>query len=89
MDLLPACFSSVIAYADATLGERGAIYRAAGFTPIGASCGGRRVKVHFQGRVLSERAARRRFGTSSAPKLGALGLKVETFPRRLRWIAFR
>ena len=88
MDLLSAAsYTRVIAFSDSTLGERGVIYRAAGFQPIGASRGGRRVQVHFQGRVLSERGARRLFGTSSAPKLAALGLKVETVPRRLRWVA--
>jgi hypothetical protein len=84
MKLLPAAYSTVIAFADATLGERGAIYRATGFQPIGASRGGRRVLVHYQGKVLSERKARRLFGTSSAPRLAALGLKVETVPRALR-----
>jgi hypothetical protein len=87
MDQLPARYTSVIAFSDATIGERGAIYRAAGFTCIGASRGGRRVLVHHQGKIISERIARRRFGTASAPKLAALGLKVETVPRRSRWIA--
>jgi hypothetical protein len=87
MKLLPAPYTCVTAFSDSTLGERGAIYRATGFQPIGASRGGRRVRVHYQGRVLSERSARRLFGTSSAPKLAALGLKVETVPRRLRWVA--
>jgi hypothetical protein len=77
----------VTAFADSTLGESGAIYRAAGFTPIGASSGGRRIKAHHQGRQISERAARRKFGTASAAALAALGLKVETAPRRSRWIA--
>jgi hypothetical protein len=87
MGQLPARYTSVTAFSDSTLGENGVIYRAAGFACIGASRGGRRVLVHYQGRVLSERAARRQFGTSSAPKLAALGLKVETVARRSRWIA--
>jgi hypothetical protein len=36
MDLLPESYRAVIAYADATLGERGAIYKAAGFSCVGA-----------------------------------------------------
>jgi hypothetical protein len=56
------------------------IYKAAGFQLVGPSRGGRRVMVHYAGRVLSERSARRLFGTSSVPKLAALGLKVETVP---------
>jgi hypothetical protein len=89
IDLLPSNYAKVIAFADATLGERGIIYRAAGFEPLGASRGSRRIRVHHQGRVLSERTTRRRFGTISAPRLAALGLKVETVPRRSRWIAWR
>jgi hypothetical protein len=89
MAMLPSSYSKVVAFADATLGERGIIYRAAGFEPLGASRGSRRILVHHQGRVLSERTARRRFGTISAPRLAALGLKVETVPRRSRWIVCR
>lgn len=87
MDLLPDRYARVVAYSDATVGETGTIYRAVGFDEIGASQRGRRVLVHFQGKVLSERAARQRFGTSSTRKLAALGLKVETVPRRTRWQA--
>jgi hypothetical protein len=86
MALLPARYTAVTAFSDPTLGENGTIYRAAGFRCIGPSSGGRRVLVHYQGRVLSERAARSRFGTS-ATRLAALGLKVETVPRRERWVA--
>jgi hypothetical protein len=74
---------------DATVGERGAIYKAAGFLPIKTAKSGRRALVRFRGQYLSERSARRRFGTSSARKLAKLGLRVETVPRRLRWFAFR
>jgi hypothetical protein len=63
------------------------IYKAAGFLPAGASHGGRRVLVRYQGQWLSERSARQRFGTSSAAKLAKLGFKVETVPRRSRWFA--
>jgi hypothetical protein len=89
MRLLPPEYKVVTAFSDRSLGERGVIYRAAGFICAGASRGGRRVLIHYQGKVLSERSARRKFGTSSATQLAALGLKVETVPRRLRYFAFR
>ena len=89
MDQLPPQVRTVVAFSDATVGETGTIYRAAGFACIGASRGGRRVLVHHKGKVLSERSARRLFGTSSAPRLAALGLKVETVPRRERYLAVR
>jgi hypothetical protein len=89
IDLLPSNYTTVIAFADATLGETGVIYRAAGFQPLGPSRGSRRILVHHQGRVLSERTTRHRFGTTSAPRLAALGLKVETVPRRSRWVVCR
>jgi hypothetical protein len=79
----------VTAFADALHGERGAIYQAAGFAELGPSSGGRRVFVHHQGKVLSDRGARRRFGTSSAPRLAAMGLRVETTPRRTRYLCSR
>jgi hypothetical protein len=89
MKQLPQQIRTVAAFSDPTHGERGAIYREAGFTDIGASPGGRRVLVHHQGRVLSERSARRRFGTSSAHRLAAMGMRVESTPRRLRYVAMR
>jgi hypothetical protein len=89
MRLLPKQYTVVTAFSDSTLGERGVIYQAAGLLPVGASRGGRRVLVRYQGKLISERSARRRFGTSSARKLAQLGLRVETVPRRQRWFAFR
>jgi hypothetical protein len=87
MRMLPASYEKLVAYADSTVGETGTIYKAAGLQPLGPSRGSRRILVHHQGRVLSERTARRRFGTVSAPKLARLGLRVETVPRRSRWVA--
>jgi hypothetical protein len=90
MRLLPSRYKIVTAFSDATLGERGAIYRAAGFFAAGVmSAGGRRVLVRYRGKLLSERSARRRFGTSSARQLARLGFQVETVPRRSRYFAFR
>jgi hypothetical protein len=60
-----------------------------GFVEIGPSQGGRRVQVFHRGRFISERSARRRFGTASAPGLAAMGLRVESTPRRTRYLASR
>jgi hypothetical protein len=81
-------YHTVTAFSDAAQGERGVIYRAAGFVDVGASRG-RRVLVHCEGKIISERRARGRFGTASAHRLAALGFKVETVPRRCRYIALR
>jgi hypothetical protein len=90
MRLLPPQYKIVTAFSDGTLGERGVIYRAAGFFSAGVMCaGGRRVLLRYAGKMLSERSARRRFGTSSARQLARLGFKVETVPRRARYFAFR
>lgn len=90
MRLLPQRYKVVTALSDVTLGERGAIYRAAGFHSVGVmATGGRRVLVRYRGKWLSERSARRHFGTASARQLAKLGFKVETVPRRARYFAFR
>jgi hypothetical protein len=49
MRLLPKEYTVVTALTDATVGERGAIYRAAGFVPSASAKGGRRVLVRFRG----------------------------------------
>jgi hypothetical protein len=50
---------------------------------------GSRLRVHDGGRAISERQARRKYGTSSAAALEALGLTVERVPRWGRYFAFR
>jgi hypothetical protein len=90
MRLLPPHYKIVTAFSDATLGERGVIYKAAGFFSAHVvTQGRRRVLVRYRGKMLSERSARRRFGTSSARQLARLGFRVETVPRRCRYFAFR
>jgi hypothetical protein len=92
MRLLPPQYKVVTAFSDATLGERGVIYKAAGFTAAGVMSKKwrtRRVLIRYRGKMLSERSARRRFGTSSVRRLAKLGFKVETVPRRSRYFAFR
>ena len=88
-EMLPPQFRVVTAFADALHGERGAIYKAVGFTEIGPSQGGRRVQVFHRCKFISERSARRRFGTSSAPRLAAMGLRAESTQRRTRYLALR
>jgi hypothetical protein len=85
---LPRRIRQVVAFADSTHGERGVVLKAAGFT-IAPSYSGKRVMVHHRGKLISERTARHRFGTSSARQLAALGLKVETVPRRQRYAVMR
>jgi hypothetical protein len=92
MRMLPDHYKVVTAFSDATLGERGVIYKAAGFIAAGVMANKgrrRRVLIRYRGKMLSERSARRRFGTSSARRLAKLGFKVETVPRRSRYFAFR
>jgi hypothetical protein len=89
MKMLPPQYSSVEAFSDSTHGEKGAIYKAAGFTDLGPSVGGHRVVVHHEGKTFHDRSARRRFGTASAPKLAAMGMRVELIPRRRRYVAVR
>src|SRR4029077_6610156 len=48
-----------------------------------------RLLVHDGERTLSERTARRKYGTSSAAALEGVGLPVERVPRRGRYFAFR
>jgi hypothetical protein len=88
MRQLPSEYRTVTAYVDCTHGERGVVLKAAGFT-IGPSYSGRRVLVYHRGKFISERMARHRFGTSSALRLAAMGLRVETVPRRTRYTAAR
>jgi hypothetical protein len=57
MRLLPKEYKVVTALTDVTCGERGAIYRAAGFLPVETAKGGRRILVRYRGKWLSERSA--------------------------------
>ena len=89
MRQLPPQYRVVTAFVDHTHGEFGRVSRAAGFTEVGPSQGGRRVQIYHRGKLISERSARRQFGTSSAPRLAAMGLRVETTPRRTRYLCSR
>jgi hypothetical protein len=50
---------------------------------------GTRLRVHDGGRAISERQARRKYGTSSAAELEARGLRIERVPRPSRYFAYR
>ncbi len=88
MALLPPQYKVITATVDAQAGEIGVIYQAAGFVYVGTSKG-IRLHIYDGNREISERQARREYGTSSASRLKALGLKVEYMPRRERYFAFR
>jgi hypothetical protein len=89
MDLLASKYRVVTATVDAMAGEVGTIYQAAGFDYVGAMYNGQRTLIHYRGKIISERQARRRFGTSGPRALAKLGVRVATVPRRSRYFAFR
>jgi len=89
MRLLPARYKVVTATIDPRASEFGIVYQAAGFHYVGTMYPGTRLLVHDGERTLSERTARRKYGTSSAAALEGLGLTVERVPRRGRYFAFR
>jgi hypothetical protein len=75
----------VTTFSDSTLGERGIIYKAAGFQPVGASRGGRRVLVRYQAKLISERSAairhRQRTATRQAGLQGRDGAQATVLVR--------
>jgi hypothetical protein len=89
IDLLPERYRVITATCDAIAGELGTIYQACGFDYVGTMCSGRRALIYHQGRIVSERHARRRFGTSGRHGLAALGIRSLSVPRRTRYFAFR
>ncbi len=89
MVLLPPQYKVITATVDPQLGEIGTVYQAAGFDYVGQMWKGIQLRIHDGDRVISERSARRKYGTGSAVALEARGLKVERVPRRERYFAFR
>jgi hypothetical protein len=89
MRLLPERFRVVTATCCAGAGEVGTIYQAAGFHYAGRMYGGTRALIHYQGRIISERHAKRRFGTCGRRALARLGIRSHLVPRRSRYFAFR
>jgi hypothetical protein len=89
MRLLPERFRVVTATCCAAAGEVGTIYQAAGFDFVGQMQRRTRALIHYQGRIISERHAKRRFGTCGRRELAALGIRSHLVPRRSRYFAFR
>jgi hypothetical protein len=89
MRLLPKRYAVVTASIDPTLGERGAVYAACGFVYCGIMRPGGRAQISLDGQSISERTARRLFGTASAPELSRMGFTAQTIERKARVFAFR
>jgi hypothetical protein len=89
MRFLPDRYRVVTATCDGAAGEVGTIYQSAGFDYVGGMRGGGRALIHWQGRIISERQAKRRFGTEGRKRLAALGIRSHLVPRRTRYFAFR
>jgi hypothetical protein len=91
MRLLPHRYEVVTATVDPAAGEVGIVYQAAGFEYVGTMAeGGDRVRVNDRdGAVITDRSARRKFGTASVEVLLSVGLRIEQVPRKGRYFAFR
>jgi hypothetical protein len=89
MRMLPPVYRVVTAMSDVMAGELGCIFSASGFDHVGQMYKGTRAQISYQGRVISERQARRKFGTSGRRQLAALGIRSVLVPRRSRYFAFR
>ena len=76
---------NVRAYSDERFGEQGAVYRAAGFKPRPPSRHGKafRYGLVVGGRVMSDRAIARRFGSYGAAR--AAGACIVRLPARQAW----
>jgi hypothetical protein len=90
MALLPDQYKVVTATTDRLAGEVGTIYQACGFDYVGTMRGdSHRALIYFRGKIISERDAKRKFGTAGPLALARKGLRVATVPRRSRYFAFR
>jgi hypothetical protein len=89
MALLPERFRVVTATCCKAAGEVGTIYQAAGFDYLGQMYRGTRALIHYAGKIMSERQAKRRFGTCGRRALARIGIRSHLVPRRSRYFAFR
>jgi hypothetical protein len=91
MRLLPAKYQVITATVDPAAGEIGSVYQAAGFDYVGTmASGGHRLRItDHHGHVISDRSARRKFGSSAINNLLHQGLRVEQTARKGRYFAFR
>jgi hypothetical protein len=89
MALLPERFRVVTDTCCKAAGEIGTIYQAAGFAYLGQMYRGSRALIHYAGKIISERQAKRKFGTCGRRALAKLGIRAHLVPRRSRYFAFR
>jgi hypothetical protein len=89
MALLPDRYRVVTATCCAAAGEIGTVYQAAGFDYVDAIYRGTRALIYHAGKIISERHAKRRFGTCGRRELARLGIRSYCVPRRSRYFAFR
>lgn len=86
---LPEHYRVVTSTCDPAVGEVATLYQAAGFDYVGQMYGGTRALIVHQGRIISERHAKRRFGTCGRRALAKLGIRSDCVPHRSRYFAFR
>ncbi len=91
MKLLPERYRVVTCTVDGEAGEIGTIYQACGFDYVGQmSKGGARASfVQSDGTRLSGRQLGRMHGSRGVDRLTAMGVKVESVPRKQRYFGFR
>jgi hypothetical protein len=78
-------WTNVRAYSDPRFGEAGLVYRAANFKPLPPSGHGKRFRygLVWAGRILSDRAIYRLFGSHAAAR--AAGAAIVRLPARVAW----
>jgi hypothetical protein len=89
MALLPERFRVVTATCCSVADEIGTIYQACGFDHVGQMYRGTRALIFHAGPIISERQAKRKFGTCGRCALAKLGIRAHLVPRRSRYFAFR
>jgi hypothetical protein len=85
----PERFLVVTATCCAAVGEVGTIYQAAGFDYLGPMYRGTRALIRYAGKIVSERQAKRKFGTCRRRALARPGISSYLVPRRSRYFPFR
>jgi hypothetical protein len=94
MRMLPKQFEIVTATVDARAGEIGTIYQACGFHYVGVMPGAggapRTAARDAEGRILTRRTLRHRYGTTKPEELARVpGIILDTNPAKGRYFAFR
>lgn len=91
MDLLPQRYEVITCTCDESAGEIGTIYQACGFDYVGVWSRGKAGVAHVtvDGKRVSERAAKERYGTRGVDALRGMGLDSTTSKRKARYFGFR